>query len=351
MSALLTRAYQIIVRARHQHLFSTYLNETEALTPEVLSQVQEAWSQYFEKFVKKISAPPPSAYTNGQATEASTASSSALQSTSALTWEELQAKISGDAAWVKTVKENNEKFGMQVDTLTSAHNAIKKAESDLSSGRTDRAAVADLLNGSKDIISELLDKQKGSTVTDPAIFRSLAAYWEKSFFDDMDRLHVEPPVTLTRVSEYLPEITTFVEKIIENGYAYEGDDGSVYFDTKRFDGAKGKESGDWCHSYAKLQPWSKGNKELLEDGEGSLSVTGRTKKSPSDFALWKASKPGEPAWPSKWGMGRPGWHIECSVMASDVLGKTMDIHSGGVDLAFPHHDNEIAQSEVSKRLL
>jgi len=82
------------------------------------------------------------------------------------------------------------------------------------------------------------------------------------------------------------------------------------------------------------------------DSSGSLtSTTG--KRSASDFALWKSSKPGEPAWPSTWGPGRPGWHIECSVMASAVLGNGMDVHSGGVDLAFPHHDNEIAQSEVS----
>lgn len=265
-----------------------------------------------------------------------------------MTWEELQAKMANDAAWLKAVKESNEKFGMQLDTLTSGRKALDKAQSDIATGRTDREAVSDLLNGSRDIVSELLDKQKGDTVTDPAIFRSLAAYWEKSFFDDMNRLHVENPVTLTRVSEYVPEITTFVEKIIENGYAYAAEDGSVYFDTRRFDGATTANEGpsDWCHTYAKLQPWSKGNQDLLNDGEGSLSVTGRTKKSPSDFALWKASKPGEPSWPSKWGMGRPGWHIECSVMASDVLGKTMDIHSGGVDLAFPHHDNEIAQSEV-----
>jgi len=164
----------------------------------------------------------------------------------------------------------------------------------------------------------------------------------------MEKLRVEPPTTLTRVSEYLPEITDFVDRIVKNGYAYATEDGSVYFDTRRFDGAKGSESTsghDWCHTYAKLQPWSKGNKDLLAEGEGSLTVASG-KKSPSDFALWKASKPGEPSWPSPWGDGRPGWHIECSVMASDVLGEQMDIHSGGVDLAFPHHDNEIAQSEA-----
>lgn len=80
---------------------------------------------------------------------------------------------------------------------------------------------------------------------------------------------------------------------------------------------------------------------------GALSVT-TGRRSPADFALWKASKPGEPSWPSPWGPGRPGWHIECSVMASAVLGDNMDIHSGGIDLAFPHHDNEMAQSEVKQ---
>lgn len=140
------------------------------------------------------------------------------------------------------------------------------------------------------------------------------------------------------MSEYVPEIITYVEKIIANGYAYAAD-GSVYFDTASFDGQKG-------HCYAKIEPWSKGNKALIEDGEGSLGAKLQGKRSPNDFALWKASKPGEPVWDSPWGKGRPGWHIECSVMASAVLGDNMDIHSGGIDLAFPHHDNELAQAEA-----
>ena len=86
--------------------------------------------------------------------------------------------------------------------------------------------------------------------------------------------------------------------------------------------------------------------KLLQEGEGDLTKESNGKKNPSDFALWKKSKPGEPAWPSPWGLGRPGWHIECSAMAGDVIGETLDIHSGGIDLAFPHHDNEIAQCEV-----
>lgn len=221
-----------------------------------------------------------------------------------------------------------------------------------------------LIDSSVDVLSSYLDSTLGSTVTDPAIFRDLAAFWEEAFFKDMASLNVQRPTTLTRVSEYVPEIATFVERIIKNGYAYEDDspgDGkkNVWFDTRAFDGGKpnhqqtnGSEpsqSEEWKHSYAKLAPWSKGNKELLEEGEGSLSSSTATtsgKRTASDFALWKSSKPGEPSWDSPWGPGRPGWHIECSVMASEVLGKQMDVHSGGIDLVFPHHDNEIAQSEA-----
>ena len=120
-------------------------------------------------------------------------------------------------------------------------------------------------------------------------------------------------------------------------------DGSVYFDTHKFDTSSE-------HSYAKLCPQSADRQKLLEEGEGALtsasSSTANKKRSSADFALWKFSKPGEPVWPSPWGPGRPGWHIECSAMAGDVLPGILDIHSGGIDLAFPHHDNELAQSEV-----
>lgn len=122
---------------------------------------------------------------------------------------------------------------------------------------------------------------------------------------------------------------------------YVAPSGSVYFDTNRFASSP-------MHFYAKLVPTAYGDTNQLESGEGELCITGE-KKSPNDFALWKASKPGEPFWSSPWGKGRPGWHIECSVMASDILGDTLDIHSGGVDLKFPHHDNELAQSEVNLR--
>lgn len=305
-----------------------------------MQATEDAWQQYFTKFVSKLIESPA----EGQASTSNGAPS--------MTWDELHAKMKSDPVWLRTIKENNEKFGMQLDTLNAGRKALDRAQQDLSNQNTDREAASALLQGTQDLVSESLDKRKGHTVTDQAIFRTLAAYWEKDYFEDMQRLHVEPPTTLTRVSEYVPEIVAFVEKIVENGYAYETEDGSVYFDIGRFDGAKGKlpggqANGDWCHTYAKLEPWSKNNKELIKDGEGSLTTAAaKTKKSGSDFALWKASKAGEPSWPSKWGPGRPGWHIECSVMASAVLGENMDVHSGGVDLAFPHHDNEIAQSEA-----
>ncbi|OTF75692.1 cysteine-tRNA ligase, cytoplasmic-like protein, partial [Euroglyphus maynei] len=99
------------------------------------------------------------------------------------------------------------------------------------------------------------------------------------------------------------------------------------------------------HYYAKLVPEAFGDTKALAEGEGDLTIT-EEKRNANDFALWKNSKPGEPWWPSPWGQGRPGWHIECSVMASSIIGEQMDIHSGGVDLRFPHHDNEMAQSEA-----
>lgn len=149
----------------------------------------------------------------------------------------------------------------------------------------------------------------------------------KEYFVDADGLGIRRASVHPRVTECIEDIIEFIEELIQKGHAYEID-GDVYYDTKSFDG------------YGKL---SRQNMEELNAG-ARIDVDDR-KKNPSDFALWKKKKEGEIGWISPWGEGRPGWHIECSVMSRKYLGDTIDIHSGGQDLIFPHHENEIAQSE------
>jgi cysteinyl-tRNA synthetase len=185
-------------------------------------------------------------------------------------------------------------------------------------------------------ITDIDDKIIKASLEHKVPFDEYSRKWEMEFLRDMEALNVKPPEVITRVSEYVPDIITYIEKIISNGYGYESN-GSVYFDTQQF-----KET----HSYGKLEPTSVDNTDKIAEGEGDTDVKSPDKKRPQDFALWKKSKENEPSWDSPWGKGRPGWHIECSVMACDVLPCPMDIHSGGVDLKFPHHDNELAQSEA-----
>ena len=146
---------------------------------------------------------------------------------------------------------------------------------------------------------------------------------------DMADLHVVDADIKTKASEYIDQIIKFVEKLIEKGYAYPTEKGDVYYSVKSF-----SEYGKLSHR--KVEDLLNGVRIELEEG----------KKAPEDFALWKSAKSGEIYWESPWGKGRPGWHIECSAMALDTLGETIDIHGGGRDLLFPHHENEIAQSEA-----
>ncbi|KAL8965988.1 MAG: hypothetical protein Q9197_006230 [Variospora fuerteventurae] len=192
----------------------------------------------------------------------------------------------------------------------------------------------------QDILLPYLDSLYGSTINanDHSIFTKLTKKFEDRFMEDVRALNCVDPDVVTRVTEYGQQIVDFVEKVMKNGFAYRTSDGSVYFDIEAFEAAN--------NSYARLEPWNRNDKDLQADGEGALTKKTSKKRSDADFALWKSSKPGEPSWPSPWGNGRPGWHIECSAMASDKLGSQIDIHSGGVDLAFPHHDNELAQSEA-----
>lgn len=148
------------------------------------------------------------------------------------------------------------------------------------------------------------------------------------YFVDADGLGIKRADVHPRVTDNIQQIIDFVKDLEDKGYAYEVN-GDVYFDTKKFEG------------YGKL---SKQNQDELEAG-ARIEVNGQ-KRHPMDFVLWKSKKEGEPGWNSPWGEGRPGWHIECSVMSNIYLGETIDIHAGGQDLAFPHHENEIAQSEA-----
>ncbi|MDD6255716.1 MAG: cysteine--tRNA ligase [Eubacteriales bacterium] len=158
----------------------------------------------------------------------------------------------------------------------------------------------------------------------------VSAKYIDEYYKDADALHLERATVNPRVSENIPEIIDIIQTLIDKGYAY-AVDGDVYYNTRKFE------------NYGRL---SGQNIDDLESG-ARISIDER-KNDPLDFALWKARKTeNEPAWESPWGMGRPGWHIECSAMAKKYLGDTIDIHAGGQDLKFPHHENEIAQSEAA----
>ncbi len=160
-------------------------------------------------------------------------------------------------------------------------------------------------------------------------WRVIADRYIRSYFESMDALNVDRADEYPRVSETMDDIIKMIETLIEKGYAYQLSNGDVFYSVEKFEG------------YGKLS----GRK--LEDMQAGARVDVDTRKHhPMDFALWKASKPGEPEWDSPWGKGRPGWHIECSTMSLKYLGEKFDFHGGGSDLIFPHHENEIAQSQA-----
>lgn len=221
--------------------------------------------------------------------------------------------------------------------LKAVESAVEALSAGAANQKTSSISAEDFYAQTEEVLLPYLDNLHGSSIpNDYSIFNTLSRKFEDRFLHDMRSLNVLDPDVLTRVTEYVPQIVAFTEKVVKNGFAYEVQESpgksSVYFDIAAFEKAG--------YPYARLEPWNRNNKELQADGEGALTAKTTEKKSSGDFALWKASKPGEPSWPSPWGGGRPGWHIECSAMASDVLGNQLDIHSGGIDLCFPHHDNE-----------
>jgi cysteinyl-tRNA synthetase len=157
----------------------------------------------------------------------------------------------------------------------------------------------------------------------------LAERYIDAYRRDMAALGIEPPDLEPRATEHVPQMIALVERLLAVGVAYVLD-GDVYFEVRRFPG------------YGRLS-----GRDLAALRSGARVEVDERKRDPLDFALWKAAKPGEPAWSSPWGPGRPGWHIECSAMAMEYLGRSFDVHGGGEDLIFPHHENEIAQSEAA----
>ena len=178
-----------------------------------------------------------------------------------------------------------------------------------------------------DIDDKLINKANAEGITVP----ELAERYIGEFWTDAKGLNVKEATYHPRATENIEQIQNIISSLIENGYAYESQ-GDVYYRAKKFEG------------YGKLshQPL-----EDLEAGASERLNVDTAKEDQMDFCLWKGAKPGEPYWESPWGKGRPGWHIECSAMAGRYLGKTIDIHCGGLDLIFPHHENEIAQSEAA----
>ncbi len=183
-------------------------------------------------------------------------------------------------------------------------------------------------------ITDIDDKLIKEAAEEGTTMQAVAKRFEAEYLQDAAALNCKKPTVQPRATEHIPQILSIVKDLIDTGHAYVAKNGDVYFRVKS-DPSYGK------LSHLKLDDLESGNRRLRSQMEEDL------KEDPADFAVWKAAKPGEPAWESPYGMGRPGWHIECSAMSRTHLGKTIDLHCGGQDLIFPHHENEIAQSECA----
>lgn len=302
---------KIILRGRQQHLLAQFREQNPTWTDQLRDTTIQAFDAYVGKNLPLLSENVNIGNFNQESAE------------------KYANVIQGKSLDGVTPPGDKEaKIKMHLRTASSAVTSL------LQPSKESPEDVEIFYSGAEDVLLPYLDSKLGSSIdaSDHTVFTKLTQKYEARFNEDMRNLNVLDPDVVTRVTEYGDQIVTFVARIVDNGFAYKTSDGSVYFDIDSFEKVPG-------NHYARLEPWNRGDKGLLADGEGALSVLKTSeKRSEADFALWKSSKPGEPAWSSPWGPGRPGWHIECSVMASDVLGEQMDIHAGGIDLCFPHHD-------------
>jgi cysteinyl-tRNA synthetase len=178
-------------------------------------------------------------------------------------------------------------------------------------------------------VTDIDDKILHKAVHEKAPWWAVAMKYERAFSDAYAALNVQPPTYEPRATGHITQMTELMTLLIENGTAYAPGNGDVYLEVRKL------------KSYLTL------SRQRVDDLLPAADADETYKKDPRDFALWKAAKPGDPAWPTPWGSGRPGWHLECSAMAHAYLGESFDIHGGGLDLIFPHHENEIAQSEAA----
>lgn len=321
---------KIILRARQNKLIADYTETAVASknVEEVKSYIENAMQEMKQKLTCKVE------HLEQQlAEETKNNCNSKLMEKHAEALKEAQFKL--------------EQFQEMESNVTALLQQQQQSQTDENGGHNhSQERIASWISAARDALANKLDAELGHSVTDPKVFEDHARYFEREFHVDMAALGVQTPDVVTRVTEYVPQCIEYITKIIQNQYAYEAN-GSVYFDTNAF------KANDY--DYRKLKPGVEVSAEEMAEGEGALTINNNSsatasvtseKKHPNDFALWKASKAGEPSWESPWGPGRPGWHIECSVMASDIFGHNIDIHGGGVDLMFPHHDNEMAQAEA-----
>lgn len=177
-------------------------------------------------------------------------------------------------------------------------------------------------------LTDVDDRLINRSIKENVTVEKIAAFYSEEFFKDLNSLKIKPASFFPKATAHINEMIDIIKNLVEKGIAYERN-GDVFYNVKKFE------------NYGKLS-----GKKLEELEAGSRVEVNEQKNNPLDFALWKKTKKGEPSWESPWGNGRPGWHIECSAMSTKLLGKTIDIHAGGNDLIFPHHENEIAQSEA-----